>query len=288
MMLPQEFTVGPVRLHAMGIAWCAGFVLAYWISRRACDRTGASRTTVAHAFVALALGAVLGARLYYVVTHLDAFRGHALSALTASSGTSSLGGVLGALTVCLIVLRPSRPSSAATLDAVAPGWAVMAVCGRLGCLAEGCCFGLRTHHSWGVRFGEGTPAYAAFGSHALIPTQLMEAAAAAGMGCLAYGLLRRMRPGVVFGLTVIVYGVTRALVGLWRFHDPAEPVLSAGPTSVPFATGASLAIVLVGVTWTALASRPPRAASAVVPPSRLASSTHGRRILLTQRRRMSP
>ena len=104
--------------------------------------------------------------------------------------------------------------------------------GRLGCWFGGCCFGQRTDAWYGVTFPAWSPASeaqwrlnelpdASYGSHPVIPTQLLEAG-----GCLAiaafviYYLHPRKRfDGQIFCISTAMYAVLRFALEFIRADD---------------------------------------------------------------------
>lgn len=91
--------------------------------------------------VRAALGAILVGRLAYVVTHLDRYTsdlGEVVEILALTDGGFSfLGGVTGALLLCVPWIRSQGLSTPRMLDAGAPAVALGLVCGRLGDLVIG-------------------------------------------------------------------------------------------------------------------------------------------------------
>lgn len=133
--------------HGLGIAlgFVAGAYLFAAIGRRRGLRTDGvevdAEEIAQEVAVRAALGAIVGGRLAYVLTHLDRFTGDlgevvSILAIT-DGGFSFLGGVTGALLLCVPWIRREGLSTPHMLDAGAPAVALGLVLGRLGDLVIG-------------------------------------------------------------------------------------------------------------------------------------------------------
>lgn len=120
-----------------------------------------------------------------------------------------LGGFLGSV---LLGLSPGR-----TLDSFAPAAATAQAVGRLGCFANGCCFGTPTGASWGVMFHPMSVAGLTYGPQRLHPTQIYEALLD---GLLAIYLILSHRrcheEWRIIGAYLVGYGLVRILVHAFR------------------------------------------------------------------------
>jgi len=100
-------------------------------------------------------------------------------------------------------------------DQAAPYVALGHAIGRLGCFANGCCYGIVSSSKFAVRFpGHPTP---------VLPTQLLESF---GLAILFLGLYTAQRPavlakpGLLFGLYLVGYGILRYGLEWWRANQP--------------------------------------------------------------------
>lgn len=134
-----DFAVSP---HGISVA--VGFLLGAQLMLRRAERRGVARRhvgEVAEIIQALvtraALGAIVGARFFYVVTRLDQFP-DPLSWFTVwEGGLSLLGGITGAVLAGMPYARKRRLSVPLLLDSVAPGLALGIFVGRIGDLVIG-------------------------------------------------------------------------------------------------------------------------------------------------------
>jgi len=106
------------------------------------------------------------------------FAGGTIGAMTTATPLAPktiLGGLLFGFLAVAIYKRLTR-NSADTSDAFARGAIAMMLIGRLGCMAQHCCYGDVTSLAWGMDFGDG---------QARVPVQYVEAA---GLLALALGV----------------------------------------------------------------------------------------------------
>ena len=147
--------VGDVAISPHGIAAAAGFVLGGRMMVRRARRwgVGADVDDVTSAITDLltwvALGAIVGARFFYVVNHLDEFSAAPLSVLALwRGGLTLLGGIAGGTLAGIVVARRRGWSPRRLLDAAAAGLAAGIAVGRLGDLAIGDHLGAAAPDAW--------------------------------------------------------------------------------------------------------------------------------------------
>ncbi len=183
------------------------------------------RATLLYLF-ALALVFIIGARLTYLFFYTNI--GEALTLKPWSLkpyGFSLYGGLLFIFIYQYIVARLAQIDHWYWLDRLTPGIWAYVVIGKLGCLLNGCCFGLPTLMPWGIHYASGTQAYTyyvvQFAQHASVklwtippdrihPVQVYESLAAFLLLLISLWLLRKkIRPGLTFLLTLGLYSLLR-------------------------------------------------------------------------------
>lgn len=189
------------------------------LSRRTMPSLGLSRTQRVGISLGAFLGAMIGAKLPFV---LSDWPGLVSGRAWLENGKTIVFGLVGGyfgveLAKGLLGIRVK------TGDGFAVPVAAAVAVGRLGCFAAGCCFGAVTRLPWGIDFGDGYPRH---------PTQLYEflfhGTAALGLAWLqGYGLLR----GQLIKLYILVYLLYRFVT---EFIRP-EPVLGLGLTGYQWA-----------------------------------------------------
>lgn len=203
------FTIGVLKVHWYGILVVAGFVAGLWTASRRAPRTGVPGETVADLGVWLMAGAIVGARLLYVVSYWreefadkpwwEAFAIH-------HGGLVFYGGLGGASLATVFCARARGLPLWKVADVLAPSIALGQAFGRLGCLMNGCCYGIGTSVPWAFHY----PADHATGGAGVHPTQVYEA----GLDLLLYlGLARlyerKTHDGQVFAAYLIAYAALR-------------------------------------------------------------------------------
>ena len=231
----------PIR--AFGVMAALGFLAALWVARDRARREKLAEGIIWDVWTASILGGLVGARLLFVVEHWALFRDHLLEMLVIwRGGLVWYGGVAGALIAVTVYLRCRRQPILPVLDAVTPASMIGLAFGRVGCFLNGCCFGSETDSPWGVsfpRFGgiEGfhnplakqfsppfayqveeldlNPGLAA--TSPVHPTQLYASVAALAVFLLLTAYYpRRKRPGEVFLLMLVLYGIARFVIEQFR------------------------------------------------------------------------
>lgn len=152
--LGGDLAVSP---HGIGVA--LGFVLGAWMLIRRSQKRGLGHhhvpdisDAVQQLLGRVALGAIVGARLFYVLTHLDQFASDPLQAFAIwEGGLTFLGGVAGGVIVAMpwAIRQGWRPVQ--VLDSAMPGLAAGLVVGRVGDLMIGDHIGAPTTFALGWR-----------------------------------------------------------------------------------------------------------------------------------------
>ncbi len=203
-MHPILFQLGPLTLRSYGLMMALGFMAGIALALGLSRREGRKDEVVLDLSVWIMAGAILGARLLYVLVQPEAYLKNPLEILYLwEGGLVYYGGLIGAGITAFVWLRKHRQPVWQVADCLAPGLALGQVFGRIGCYFNGCCYG-KVDAVYGVVFpglGDGLP-------H--LPTQLYEAGFVL---VLALFLLwfkgRRGYPGQVFWIYVALYAAGR-------------------------------------------------------------------------------
>lgn len=270
--------VGDVAVSPHGIGIAVGFLLGGWIMTRRARATGIGRTVddlgdaISRLLTWVGVGAILGARGFYVLNHLDAYTADPLSALMIwQGGLTLLGGIAGGTFAGLLLVRREGWRTALLLDAAAPGLAAGIAVGRFGDLAIGDHIGAPapefplawqcTGNLWQQAtntLGRSAPLpYPSTGAPVegcydvpVIQTALFDvlAATATLVVVLAVGRwVARRRPGALAAAFVASYGTGRLVLDVFR-----EDARYGGLTGSQWT---SLTAVVVAVGWLVWAAR---------------------------------
>ena len=225
---PQNgFHVGPLFVHAYGLAYVLALVSAVAIAtRRWAARGGQAELVMEVAKWGFPAGLV-GGRLYFLLTSWNEVPPHWWGPVAIWQGGLGIwGGIAGGTLAGLVVLRRRGASIPPFLDAAAPALLVAQAIGRVGNYFNQELFGGPTSLPWGLRID---PAHrpAGYGDYATFhPTFLYELIwnllLAAGLVWL--GRRRAVRAPGLFALYVAGYSLGRIGEELLRV-DPAHHVL---------------------------------------------------------------
>ncbi len=161
--------LGELRLTAYGALLLAAFALAWWITDRRVRRLGREGGPCAgiepwfvrEQLAIAAIAGILGARIWFVIEYRAGFPDPraGLGAWLAKAADLDVGGAVWfgglALAVAAMLLhaRRCRVGLLPWADAAAPAVLAAMAVGRIGCLANGCCFGRPTDLPWGIVHG---------------------------------------------------------------------------------------------------------------------------------------
>ncbi len=222
-MFPTILKIGPVALHSYGLMLALAFVLGIGMVRRRAAALGIARETISDLGLLILAAAVVGSRMFYVITHWADYASQPLSALAVwDGGLTFYGGLLLALPVSWWYVRAKRLPFWELSDLAAPAFALGLGLGRIGCFLSGCCFGRPTDLPWAVKFPPHS--FAGYVFHCPIhPTQLYESA----FGFVSFLLLSRLSrrkhfPRILMCLFVGLYGAWRILVDRWRYYETTQ------------------------------------------------------------------
>ncbi|WP_295326884.1 prolipoprotein diacylglyceryl transferase [uncultured Sphingopyxis sp.] len=221
----------PIRWYAL--AYLAGIFIGYWYLLKLIAQPGAPMAR-RHAddmiFYAM-LGIILGGRLGYVLFYnLGNYLQKPLDIFKLWDGGMSLhGGVIGVLVAIWYVTRKEKLSFLRFCDYIACVVPFGLFFGRLANFVNGELWGRATTVPWAIIFpGSGTldPRH---------PSQLYEAGleGVVMMAILAFFFWRtdaRYKPGFLFGMAAIIYGLSRFAVEFVREPDVQLGTLPWGLT----------------------------------------------------------
>jgi phosphatidylglycerol:prolipoprotein diacylglycerol transferase len=214
------FQIGGINIYWYGVCIAVGFLLGLWTATRRALRAGISGESVADLGLWLMMGAVVGSRLFYVISHWDTeFAGRPLLEVfkLREGGLVFYGGLIGASLACVFAVRLKKLPLWKTADVLAPSIALGYVFGRIGCFMFGCCYGKPCDLPWAVHFPRDHATYPQ-GVH---PTQLYESLLSLVLYAgLAWLHRHKKFDGQVFAAYLIAYGSLRFTVEFFRGDYP--------------------------------------------------------------------
>jgi prolipoprotein diacylglyceryl transferase len=221
------FHVGPLFVHAYGLAYVVALLAAVWIVDRRWEARGGSRELVHEVALWGFPAGLIGGRLYFLATSWDEVPDHWWGPFAIWQGGLGIwGGIACGTLGGLWVLRRRGADIPAFLDAAAPALLVAQAIGRIGNYFNQELFGGPTSLPWGLEID---PAHRPAGYEQFAtfhPTFLYEIV---WNLLLAYALVRlgrtgRIRAPGIFALYVAGYSGFRIFEELLRV-DPAHHIL---------------------------------------------------------------
>ncbi len=243
---PILIEIGPIAVRWYGLAYVAGLILAWRYVRRLAGGPPevAKARDVDDFLVWATLGVIIGGRLGYVIFYQpDYFLAHPLDILkTWAGGMSFHGGLLGVIVATLWFVKRRKIPLLAFGDVVACAAPIGLFFGRLANFINGELYGRPTDLPWGIVFPNGGP-------QPRHPSQLYEAGLEGLLLFVVLFLLWRIetvreRHGVLFGVFLTGYSLSRMLVELVRQPDVQIGFLLGGSTMGQWLSFPMLAIGL--------------------------------------------
>jgi phosphatidylglycerol:prolipoprotein diacylglycerol transferase len=220
---------GPVSPHGLGTA--AGFFAGAYLMARRAEPRGIPRNEVYNAVTWGALGAILGARGFYVLGHLDQFETWRDMLAVWEGGLTMFGGFVGGLAFGLAYLKRRHFDIAQALDAAAPGFVVGVIFGRIGDIIIADHLGRPTRFFLGYKIppsGNVAPGYdpPTYSPGAVVHhTAVYDLVGAIVLMFVIYAIgRRRPRPGTLFASFALWYGIQRFLIDFTRNREAIETV----------------------------------------------------------------
>jgi prolipoprotein diacylglyceryl transferase len=240
------FRLGPLLVHAYGLAYVLAVLAAVAITSRRWERQGGSRALVQEVAMWGFPAGLIGGRLYYLATSWNEVPDHWWGPLAIWKGGLGIwGGIAGGVLGGLFVLRRRRADIPAFLDAAAPALLVAQSIGRVGNYFNQELFGGPTALPWGLEIDPAhrPDAYAAYATfHPTFLYELLWNLMLAG-ALVWFGRRRVVRAPGLFALYVAGYSFGRIGEELLRV-DPAHHILGLRLNFF-----VATALCLIGFAW---------------------------------------
>ncbi len=219
---PVALSIGPLQIRWYALAYLAGFLIGWkyvlYLVKKDQDK-GITPQHIDDFLTWAIVGVIVGGRLGYVLFYqADVYLRDPLEIFKVWHGGMSFhGGALGVI-IAMIVFAARRKIAVLRLtDLVCCAVPIGLFFGRLANFVNGELFGRVTDVPWGVIFPHG-------GDLPRHPSQLYEAALEglvlfSAMAVLAHKDPVRNRPGILSGVFLIGYGLSRIVIEFFREPD---------------------------------------------------------------------
>lgn len=217
-MFPVAFELFGYPINFYGIFLALAFLAALYVAVALGRASGISPEAVGDVTLVALIAGLAGGRLLYVIVEWDQFAGNLSSIIFRRDGFVFYGGLLFAIPAVILFIRRRKLPLLATADVLTPALALAHSIGRLGCFAQGCCYG--RPFKYGVTFPLEAPATYHFGEVPVHPTQLYESFFLILIFMLLlYVKRRKLFEGAVLVTYLGFYGVARFIVETFRADD---------------------------------------------------------------------
>jgi phosphatidylglycerol:prolipoprotein diacylglycerol transferase len=259
-MFPELFRIGDFAITSFGLMMFLAFVTAAWITGLQLRRYGLPKDLAWDMLAWVAVGGILGAKLYYLALNLDALIANPVDQLLSRGGLVWYGGLIGGVTAYYLQVRRRELPLATMYDATAPALALAYAVGRIGCFLVGDDYGRYTDGPFGIAFPNGAPPSTAgylrsIGEYvpeqiqnnavvAVHPTQLYEVGLALIMFAILWRLgRRRLRVGQLFAVYLVLYAIERFVI---EFVRAKSDIVALGGFGISTSQIVSVLLFLVG------------------------------------------
>ncbi|MFZ2014599.1 MAG: prolipoprotein diacylglyceryl transferase [Nocardioides sp.] len=220
-------SLGPFHLHAYGLMYIVGIVVAVWLTRRRWREVGGDPALVDDVALWAVPAGILGGRIYFDITTPAVVPPHWWGPLAVWEGGLGIwGGVALATVIGLWRVRRQGASCPAFMDAVAPALLIAQGIGRIGNYFNQELFGGPTSLPWGLQIASThrPPGYVQYSTfHPTFLYELLFDFAWAGI-LIWLGRNRDIRPPGLFALYVAGYSAFRIFEEFLRI-DYSQHVL---------------------------------------------------------------
>jgi len=206
-MLPT-LLIGPLALPTYPIFLLLALWLGMAVSARRAGQLELEGDHIYNAGLYALIAGIIGARLWFVLSHWDNYAANLGQALSLSRSALSVGeGLILAGVVVLVYLQLNKVPLGRFLDALAPGLAIAIVIANIGAFLGGEALGAPSSVPWAIELVNLT-------RH---PVQLYEATVGVGVVAILY-FVRYFRPwpGFQFWTWVMLYSTGRLFLEIFR------------------------------------------------------------------------
>ncbi len=248
------FKLGAFEVRSYGLMLALSFVFGIWLATQRAKKWKVDTGIVLDMSLIIIISSILGARLMYVLFHLDEFSGRWLDTINpfqssgevGISGMTVIGGLLFAIVFGMTFLWLKKQSVLKIVDIMAPSVAAGIFLTRIGCFLNGCCFGIPCSHNFGVVFPENSPAGFIFPDQTIIPAQLYSAVYGLVILVILLTFEKRFRKydGFTFYLLFFLYGLARFGIDFFRYYETSMVLVKTDTVSFSVNQGVSLILTV--------------------------------------------
>ncbi|MEW5865347.1 MAG: prolipoprotein diacylglyceryl transferase [Bacillota bacterium] len=240
-MRPILFQIWRIPVFSYGFLLACAFVVGTILGVREARRRGIDPDKVIDLALYVCIAGIIGSRVLFVLLDIPTYFQDPIKIINLRDGGLSFqGGLASAILVGIWFCRREKINPWVMADVAAPLIPLGYALARVGCLLNGCCYGLPTDLPWALaaRAGDETLRH---------PTQLY----AAVLSLVIFAILFRLRnhkkfPGYLMFLYVGLYSISRFIVEIFRdVPRMIGPLSIAQLASILLAFGAFACIAIL-------------------------------------------
>lgn len=209
-MLPKIFGISSYIIMAI-----IGFALAFVLGVVRRKKYGYKMSDLVGMLSAIIIGLLIGARLLFIITEIPALINHNFSweiiqARVINGGLVFYGGLIGAVLGLYLIAKYLKLDTLKVMNFATPCLPAFHFFGRIGCLLDGCCYGVEAEHGL-IMAGETVKR---------VPTQLIEAIAllviTAALLLIEYYCMKKEKKFELLSVYAMMYAPARFVIEIWR------------------------------------------------------------------------
>ena len=227
---PILFDFGKLKIFSWGFMLAIGFIVGALINSRLAKEKGLDDFVIFDSIIYIMLASIIGARVLYFVVYPSEYSGIASLFWVWNGGMVSYGGFLFGMLALFLYAKIKKINAGKLFDSYAPGFAIGIAITVIGCFINWDDFGIESSLPWSIHVAGDVPRH---------PAQLYQFI----LLIIIFGVVwsirnkkevfgKKMVPGNLFLLFLMMYALERGVVDAVRDYEPA--VRNASQTSMIF------------------------------------------------------
>ena len=205
--------MGNSPIYSWGVLLVVALLAATIVAILRGKKFGISTDMIIDLVLYCSIGAIVSARLTFVALNFSLYSSELIKIIyLKDGGLSFIGGLIGGILVGILYCKIKKVKFFAIADFAAPSIAVGYIFGRLGCLLNGCCYGMVTSVPWAM--------HVSADMYLRHPTQIY-AMLTGVIICIATILFDKKKKayGQTFFLFIMMYTVGRFIIEFFRMES---------------------------------------------------------------------
>jgi len=151
-MHPVLFEFGNLKIYSYGVMVALGFLIAVYLASRKAQRAGIAPQQIFDVGLYALLSGIIGARVLHVLLDFGYYMNRPLEIIMINHGGLAFqGGLVTGIIGAWVYIRRNRMPLWKTADVISPYLALGEAIGKIGCLLNGCCYGIPTYLPIGIK-----------------------------------------------------------------------------------------------------------------------------------------